>query len=132
MCSCARDLFCDPGGGDHGFLRACEAVIEMDGEITYSSVTVSALVDKGSHILNPTSLRVAVSEDGNEFKEVAVAEYPVETAADADGMKEYTVTFPETSEKFIKVHTGCVTSLPKWLGSPEYKGFIFVDEILVK
>ena len=109
-----------------------EVVIELDGETSYSSVTASALIDKGSHILNPLSLSVSVSEDGNEFKEAAVANYPVETAADPDGMKEYTVTFPETSAKFIKVHIGCANAVPKWLGSPEYKGFIFIDEILVK
>lgn len=121
------------GGAWTGFKGTpMEVVIEMDGETTYSSVTASALIDKGSHILNPISLSVAVSEDGNEFQEVANVNYPVETAADPDGMKEYTVTFPETAAKFLKVNVGCVTSLPAWVGNPEYQGFIFIDEVLVK
>ena len=108
------------------------AVIEMDGKTPYSSVTASALIEKGQHILNPTSLMVMLSEDGETYTSCAAEVYPVETAADKDGLKEYTVTFPETTAKFIKVEVGCVEFIPDWLGGAPHKGFIFIDEILVK
>lgn len=106
--------------------------IEMDGETPYSSVTASALIEKGQHILNPVSLKVQISEDGETFTTVAEDAYPSETAADKDGMKEYTVKFDETTAKFIKVEVGCLEYLPEWLGGAPHKGFIFIDEILVK
>jgi hexosaminidase len=108
------------------------AVIEMDGNTSYSSVTASALIEKGQHIMNPTSLTVMLSEDGETYTSCVSDVYPVETADDKEGLKEYTVTFPETNAKFIKVVVGCVEYIPDWLGGAPHKGFIFIDEILVK
>ena len=106
--------------------------IEMDGKTPYTSVTASALIEKGQHILNPVSLTVLTSDDGETFTQVGTEAYPSETAADKDGLKEYTLTFPETTAKFIKVDVGCLEYLPDWLGGAPHKGFIFIDEILVK
>ena len=119
-----------PWTGFHG--TPMIVTIEMDGQTTYSSVTASALIEKGQHILNPISLKVQLSEDGETFTTVAEDTYPTETAADKDGMKEYSVSFDETTAKFIKVEVGCREYLPDWLGGAPHKGFIFIDEILVK
>lgn len=112
------------------FSQPLDAVIEMDAP--YSSVTASALIEKGSHILNPIGLTVAVSEDGENFTEVASAKYEVEGMSDPDGLKTYTVEFPETTAKYVKVVVDCVEFLPEWLGGAPHRGFIFIDEILVK
>lgn len=114
------------------FATPLDLTIEMDGQTRYSSVTASALIEKGSHILNPTGLKVAVSEDGENFTEVASATYKVEGMGDPDGLKTYTVEFPETSAKYVHVVVNCVEYLPEWLGGAPHKGFIFIDEILVK
>lgn len=114
------------------FATPLDLTIEMDGQTRYSSVTASALIEKGSHILNPTGLKVAVSEDGENFTEVASATYKVEGMGDPDGLKTYTVEFPETSAKYVHVVVDCVEYLPEWLGGAPHKGFIFIDEILVK
>lgn len=121
------------GGAWTGFQGTPMIVtIEMDGQTPYSSVTASALIEKGQHILNPVSLMVLLSEDGENYTQAVAKVYPEETAADKDGMKEYTVTFPETTSKFMKVEIGCLEYLPDWLGGAPHKGFIFIDEILVK
>lgn len=121
------------GGAWTGFLSTpMTAVIEMDGKTPYSSVTASALVDKGSHIMNPVSLMVMVSDDGENYTQIYAETYQAETAADKDGMKEYTVTFPETTAKFIKIEVGCLEYIPDWLGGAPHRAFIFIDEILVK
>ena len=121
------------GGAWTGFQGTPMIVtIEMDGQTPYSSVTASALIEKGQHILNPVSLTVLLSEDGENYTQAVAKVYPEETAADMDGMKEYTVTFPETTSKFMKVEIGCLEYLPDWLGGAPHKGFIFIDEILVK
>lgn len=116
--------------GFHG--TPMTAVVEMDGKTPYSSVTASALVEKGSHIMNPAGLTVMLSEDGETYTKMAAEVYQAETAADKDGMKEYTITFPETTARFIKIDVGCFEYIPDWLGGAPYKAFIFIDEILVK
>lgn len=116
--------------GFHG--TPMTAVVEMDGKTPYSSVTASALVEKGSHIMNPAGLIVMLSEDGETYTKMAAEVYQAETAADKDGMKEYTITFPETTARFIKIEVGCFEYIPDWLGGAPYKAFIFIDEILVK
>lgn len=116
--------------GFHG--TPMTAIVEMDGKTPYSSVTASALVEKGSHIMNPSGLTVMLSEDGETYTKMAAEVYQAETAADKDGMKEYTITFPETTARFIKIEVGCFEYIPDWLGGAPYKAFIFIDEILVK
>ena len=80
-----------------------EAVIDMDG-CTYSEVTLSTLVFKYDYIFPPVDLVVLTSEDGKNFTEVTRAEYPLSGGYhDGNGKNNYTVTFPETSAKYLKV-----------------------------
>ena len=116
--------------GFHG--TPMTAVVEMDGSTPYSSVTASALVEKGSHIMNPAGLLVMLSDDGETYTQAYSEVYQAETAADKDGMKEYTITFPETTARFIKIEVGCFEYIPDWLGGAPHRAFIFIDEILVK
>ena len=107
-----------------------EAVIDMDGE-TYSSVTLSAAVVKYDWIFNPQSIVISVSEDGKTYTEVAKAVYGPEGENDSDEVKEYTLTFPETSAKYLKVWAETITSVPAWHSGAGDSGFLFVDEITV-
>lgn len=107
-----------------------EVTIDMNGE-AYDSVTVGTFIAKYDWIFNPKSITVSTSEDGETFTEVGKAEYKAEGEKEADGLKEYTVTFPETSAKYLKVLVETVT-IPQWHGGAGSPGFIFVDEILVK
>ena len=108
-----------------------EAVIDMGGECAYSTVSISALIEKGDFIFNPLCLCVAVSEDGTTYTEVAKAEYPIESKADPNGIKEYSVSFPETSARFVKVFAKTLEALPEWHPGAGHGGFLFIDEIVV-
>lgn len=109
-----------------------DVTIEMDGNTPYSSVTLSALIEKSSHIFNPLDLAVYISDDNVNFTEAGRAEYPAEGKDDADALKEYTVNFPETSAKYLKVTSKTVESMPEWHGARGNRGFTFIDEIIVK
>lgn len=111
--------------------KPVEVVIEMDGT-PYSSVTLSTFVFRYDYIFNPLDLTVLVSEDGNEYTTVAHAEYPVEGGVDdGNGCNGYTVTFPETSARYLKVTARCIEALPEWHSGKGNPGFVFVDEIVV-
>ncbi len=122
------------GNGDFAGWRKnpFEAVIEMDGT-TYNTVTLSTIVSRADHIFNPLDLVVYLSEDGNEFTEAARREYPVEGGMnDGNGCHELTVTFPETSAKFLKVTAQTIQSMPEWHPAKGRAGYVFVDEVIVK
>jgi hexosaminidase len=109
-----------------------EAVIDMGGA-SYDSVTLCTFVFKYDYIFPPTDLTVYISEEGEHFTEVAHVEYPLDGRADdGNGCQEYTVTFPETTARFLKVHAGCIPALPEWHSGAGRPGFVFVDEIVVK
>ncbi len=122
------------GNGDYvGWLAVpFEAVIEMDG-CSYNTVILSTIVERASHIFNPLDLVVYTSEDGETFTEVARNEYPLTGGMDdCNGRLEYTATFPETSAKLLKVTSRCVESLPEWHRAKRSRGYLFIDEVIVK
>jgi hexosaminidase len=116
--------------GWHG--SPLEAVIDMGTENSYSSVSIRALVEKGDFIFNPMNLCVAVSEDNVNYTEIAKAEYPMEGRHEPNGVKEYCLTFPETSSRYLKVSAKTLEALPDWHPGAGYGAFLFIDEITVK
>ena len=108
-----------------------EAVIEMDGT-PYSSVTLSTIAFRHDWIFGPMDMTIYTSEDGESFTQVAHADYTVTGLIDDGNVCEaYTLNFPETSAKFLKVTASCIKSLPDWHPGKGSPGFLFVDEVVV-
>ena len=109
-----------------------EVVADMSGD-EYSEVTLSTIVFKYDWIMNPTSFTILTSEDGENFTEVAHMDIEcVGQMDDANGCQDYTLTFGQTSAKYLKVIAGCCTSLPEWHPGAGHPAFLFVDEVIVK
>ena len=109
-----------------------EVVIEMDGS-NYNEVTLSTYILKGDWIFGPKKIAVYTSEDGNTYSEVA--SQTIEDSglmAEGNGCQDYTLTFAETSAKYLKVVAETYTELPKWHPGAGHPGFVFVDEIIVE
>ncbi len=104
--------------------------IDMDGE-TYSEVTIGTLVFKWDHIFAPLNLAVSTSDDGENFTQVAFAEYPVDKEDDPNDLREYSLSFPETSAKYLRVSAKPVDIIPDWHGAKGNKAFLFIDEVIV-
>ena len=109
-----------------------EAVVEMDGT-AYSSVSLSTIAFRHDWIFGPMDMTVYTSEDGENFTQVAHADYPVTGLIDDGNVCEaYTLNFPETSAKFLKVTASCIESLPDWHPGKGSPGFLFADEVIVR
>ena len=109
-----------------------DVVIDM-GDIPFSSVTLATLVFRYDYIFGPTYLSVLTSEDGENFTEIARKDYPIEgTADDGNGCIEFTLDFPQTTAKYLRVVAGCIEALPEWHSGKGRPGFVFVDEVIVK
>lgn len=108
-----------------------EAVIDMGGA-TYSEVTLCAFVYKYDYIFNPQDMVVYTSEDGENFTEVARADYGLTGGVhDGNGNNEYKLSFQETSAKYLKVTAKTLEALPEWHSGKGRPGFVFIDEVMV-
>ena len=119
--------------GDYAgwYNKPFEAVIDM-GKQTYSSVTLSTFVFKYDYIFNPLDLVIYTSENGEDFAEIARTEFPVEGKIDdGNGCQKFSITFSETSAKYLKVTGNTIKALPEWHSGKGRPGFVFVDEIIV-
>ena len=109
-----------------------EVVVEMGGE-TYDSMTLSAIVFRYDYLFGPESISVMTSEDGENYTEVAYEAYKVEGRVDdGNGCHDYTLTFPATTAKYLKIKAEVLKALPEWHSGAGRPGFLFVDEIIVK
>ena len=106
--------------------------IDMEQTEPYSSVTVGMISDKPSYVFFPEKIVVEVSEDGENFHEVAVADNGVENETDPDMLKDFILTFPETTARYIKVTIEPVKNIPDWHYAAGRRTYIFVDELIVR
>ncbi len=112
--------------------RPFEVVVDM-GDATYNSMTLSAIVFRYDYLFGPESISVMTSEDGENYTEVAYAAYKVEGRVDdGNGCHDYTLNFPETSARYLKIKAEVIKALPEWHSGAGRPGFLFVDEIIVR
>ncbi len=109
-----------------------DVTIDMGGGQSYASARLSTLVFKGEWIFAPTELVASTSDDNEHFTEVGRLVIPMETAADPDALKSYTVTFAETSARYLRIQAGTVNPIPEWHGARGEKGYLFAGEIVVE
>ena len=104
----------------------------MDQTEPYSSVTLGLLSNKPSYIFLPQRLSVAVSEDGENYSEVAARDYDIEGQDAPDTVVDRTLEFPATSARYVKVTVTPVEAMPDWHYAPGKRTFVFIDEVIVK
>jgi hexosaminidase len=109
-----------------------DVTIDMEGSEPYSSVTLGALIIKYDDIFNPSDITVYTSEDGENFSEVGKAVFETEGKNDPNGLKEYTVSFPETSARYVKVRAKSFSQLPQWHYDYGKVPSLLIDEVIVK
>lgn len=107
------------------------ATIDLKENTEISSVSVNTCVVKGDWIFDARSMSVSVSEDGVNFKEVALEKYPEMKKEDKDGVFTHTINFEKVSVRYVKVVVESEKSIPEWHPGRGHKGFIFVDEISI-
>lgn len=102
------------------------------GSIPVENVTIECLSDKGNYIFAPVKLKVSSSEDGENFTQLACEEFPAEGPDDADGVKTFSVNFPQAVKaKWLRIEAETIDVLPQWHPGAGAKAFLFVDEVMV-
>ncbi len=105
-----------------------DVTIDLAESTKLSSVRVGNLVSKGDWVFPPKDIIVYISNDGKDFKEVAKLDIPEVKKEDRNGINEYTLGFPATQARFIKVvaHNAI---LPSWHDGKGKAAMMYIDEI---
>ena len=109
-----------------------EAVIELGENTEVSSATVNTSVNKEDWVFGARGVVVSVSNDGENYTEVAKELYPAMEKADEDKIYTHKLAFEPVAAKYIKVRVLVEASMPKWHGAAGKRAFLFVDEVVVE
>lgn len=109
---------------------AVELVVDMKTEEKVSSVAAGVLRNQMDNIFLPERLSVSVSADGCNYVEVASQEYDAAEKA-PDFLGELTLTFPETSARYVKLTVVPLARIPQWRAPEGNPAYAFIDEIIV-
>jgi hexosaminidase len=102
-----------------------EMVIDLESQQSIEQVTVGTLESQGAGVFFPTQIKVLVSNDGINYKEVAKVSRPYAVNVTSE-LKDFKINFVKNNTRFVKVIATNLKKSPKGESS-----WLFVDEILV-
>ncbi|VBB45804.1 GHF20 protein [uncultured Paludibacter sp.] len=109
-----------------------EAIIDLEQPSEISKATVRTCVYTAAWLMDAKSFKIAISDDGKNFTEVAGLEVNVNDHSENwRGVSTHTVTFKPCITRFVKIVVSPENELPKWQGS-KGKPYVFVDEISIE
>ena len=105
-------------------------VLDMQKPVEISNVSVNTNVDTNSHIFDLRKASVSVSEDGENWTEVASESYPVLTGRTRQ-INSHSLSFNPLKTRYVRVNLEPEKSIPDWHQAKGNPAFIFIDEISV-
>ena len=106
-----------------------EAVIDLQQPTEISEAQIETCVAIGDWVFDARYFAVAVSDDGQTYKTVAEADYPVMKQGDRNGVYEHKLTFDPVQARYVKITVKPEHSMPAWHGGKGSPAFVFIDEI---
>ena len=105
-----------------------DAVIDLKEPTEFSKVSFNTNVVKGDWIMGAAGVTVKVSDDGQNFKEIASKTIPSLGKDDKDGLYPQEISFDPVKARYVEVIIKS-DKLPTWHGGAGNPAFLFVDEI---
>ena len=102
-----------------------EAIIDLGEEKNIQQVIVGTLESQGSGIYYPTAVKVMISKDGKNYKEVGKTIREFNANPDVE-LLDFNINFKSTKAKYVKVIANNLKETPEGGNT-----WLFVDEILV-
>ena len=110
---------------------ALDAVVDLEQAVEMKRVRFHALTNKGAWIYNPSQVKVLVSDDGENFREVGGKEFPISTWADRDGIFAYELELEPLTTRYVEVVIEG-RDLPEDHSGYGNPAWLFVDEIEIE
>lgn len=108
--------------------RDVDATIDLQEATEISKVYFNANVVKGDWIMGPSGVTVKVSDDGQNFREIATKSIPQLAQKDKDGVYPYAISFEPVTTRYVEVIINH-SPLPAWHPGAGRRAYVFVDEI---
>ncbi len=108
------------------------ATLDLGKTVTVSSVTVGALEAPGSYIFYPKGMKISISDNGKNYREVLAKKYPTATENKPTEVANFTESFPAQATRFIRVSVESNLVNPAWHPAPGAPCWLFIDEISVE
>jgi hexosaminidase len=116
----------------HGFAgKDLVATIDLGKLSPVQTITLGCLQHYRDWIMMPQWVSFEVSEDGDQFTEVAKLLNDVSLQNRVSVIKDFTASFPERTARFIRVTAKKLDTLPKGHPGEGQPAWIFADEIIV-
>lgn len=117
----------------HGFYENnIEATIDLGVEKNISKMTLGCIQSYRDWIFLPTAVRFEVSKDGLNFTEVGNVLNDISVNEQANTIKDFIATFPQTSARYIRVKAIATGVCPKGHGGEGKPSWTFADELVVE
>lgn len=110
---------------------ALDAVVDLEQAVEMKRVRFHALTNKGAWVYNPSQVKVLVSDDGENFREVGGKEFPISTWADRDGIFAYELELEPLTTRYVEVVIEG-RDLPEDHSGYGNPAWLFVDEIEIE
>lgn len=112
--------------------RDAEMVIDLGQPTEISKVTTNANIDINSWIMGPAGITIAISDDNNNFKEIASQKIDEVTDLSQKNIEHYEVSFAPVQSQYVKVTIKASKGMPKTHSGAGQPAFLFIDEIVIE
>lgn len=111
----------------------CVATIDLGEPQETSSLKFNVCVNKDDGCMDARGVKIWLSDDKAEWRQVADEEWPSMSVEDDHGLYHHTVEYAPTSARYVKVEIACEHSIPDWhTYFPGARGFLFIDELYIE
>ena len=92
------------------------------------SIATHGFVSLGDWIMGCKEMRIAISDDGQSYREIATKAFPVKTAPGTRGIEDYNIDFDPVQTRYVQL-TLKTAVLPEGHNGAGKPAFLFLDEI---
>ena len=116
-----------------GYLgRGLDATIDLGAVTALKEVRATFLQSTGVGIWLPTSVEVAVSDDGKAYRVVASVKHDVPEKQAGPLVKPIGAALKGVRARYVRVRAKSVGKIPAWHRAGGIPAWLFVDEIVVR
>ena len=109
-----------------------EAVIDLGKTQNINSVSINFLENHYSWIFSPVEVKISVSKNGKKYEEVYSESFTADPNSREAGIVKVLATTKDINTRYIKVQAKNIGNCPEWHKGTGKKGWLFIDEIIVR
>jgi hexosaminidase len=113
--------------------RNVDLVIDLGGEMALNSITSTYLLDQKKWIFLPDTVKYYISEDGQNFQQIAALTHKIQQEAENAITNDFTMKLGRPmTVNFLRIRAVNMGYCPAWHPGKGQKAWLFIDEIVLK